>query len=343
MSFRELKKSVGRRSLSPAYRAWVAENLLRGASVASVEAGLVAAGVAREVAAGAVARALRSPELAGARAAMEPLRRAALTCRLRQALRRVGAPQLERRTLPSPQEFAARYYATGTPVIFTDVVPGWPAFTRWGPADLRARFGAAEIEMSIGRADDPDPDVNFKGHCQRTTMAEYVDRVLAAGESRDLYLIANNRNLGRPALAGLLADVTLPAGYFEEARSGACGALWFGPAGTVTSLHHDTSNIFFAQVVGRKRFRLYPPDEPALLASARGVYSHLDPEGPGEALAGAFGYDELLLPGEALFLPVGWWHHVRALDLSISVAFNNFSSRWHNDFGWFKPGAPDRG
>ena len=167
-------------------------------------------------------------------------------------------------------------------------------------------------------------------------MSDYVDRVLASGPGNDLYLIANNRNLARPGLAGLLDDVCLPAGLFDEARSATCGALWFGPAGTVTSLHHDTSNIFFFQVVGRKRFRLYAPDEPALLDHARGVYSSLDPERP-DALAGAWGYDEVIAPGDALFLPVGWWHHVRALDLSISVAFNNFV--WQNIFEWYKPGT----
>ncbi len=35
-------------------------------------------------------------------------------------------------------------------------------------------------------------------------------------------------------------------------------------------------------------------------------------------------------PGDALFLPIGWWHHVEALDVSISVSFTNFAA--DNDF-----------
>lgn len=323
--------------LSPAYRAWVAENLARGADEAEVRAALVERGVPALQAAAAVARASRSPELRGALAASRDARRAELTVALRHDLRRLGSVKLERRALPAADEFLRCYYATGTPAIFTDIVPRWPAFGRWSAEDLRERFGAAEIEMSSGRAGDPDPDVRFKEHCETTTMADYVDRVLAAGATNDLYLIANNRNLERPGLRGLLADVKLPAGLFDERHSASCGALWFGPAGTVTSLHHDTSNIFFFQVVGRKRFRLYPPDEPALLSRARGVYSAVDPERDAAELAGAFAYDEVLAPGEALFLPVGWWHHVRALDLSVSVAFNNFV--WDNQFEWYKPGT----
>jgi len=38
----------------------------------------------------------------------------------------------------------------------------------------------------------------------------------------------------------------------------------------------------------------------------------------------------VLEPGEVLFLPVGCWHFVEALDVSITVAFTNF--RWDNDF-----------
>jgi Cupin-like domain len=37
-----------------------------------------------------------------------------------------------------------------------------------------------------------------------------------------------------------------------------------------------------------------------------------------------------LCPGEVLFLPVGSWHHVRALDISITMTFTNFA--FNNDF-----------
>ena len=35
-------------------------------------------------------------------------------------------------------------------------------------------------------------------------------------------------------------------------------------------------------------------------------------------------------PGDLLFLPVGWWHHVRGLDTSITMTFTNFV--FDNDF-----------
>ena len=33
--------------------------------------------------------------------------------------------------------------------------------------------------------------------------------------------------------------------------------------------------------------------------------------------------DVIVEPGEAMFLPLGWWHQVTALDLSLSFSFSN--------------------
>ena len=41
-------------------------------------------------------------------------------------------------------------------------------------------------------------------------------------------------------------------------------------------------------------------------------------------------------PGDAVLTPVGWWHHVEALDPSISVSLSGF--RWPNAFPWYLPG-----
>jgi ribosomal protein L16 Arg81 hydroxylase len=46
-------------------------------------------------------------------------------------------------------------------------------------------------------------------------------------------------------------------------------------------------------------------------------------------LADATLYDVVLEPGEILFMPLGWWHQVKALDFSVTMTFTNF--RWPNE------------
>ena len=45
--------------------------------------------------------------------------------------------------------------------------------------------------------------------------------------------------------------------------------------------------------------------------------------------------DVVLEAGEVLFLPAGWWHQVRSLDMSITVTFMNFV--FPNRFDWVHP------
>jgi ribosomal protein L16 Arg81 hydroxylase len=96
----------------------------------------------------------------------------------------------------------------------------------------------------------------------------------------------------------------------------------------VTPLHHDEHSIVFAQVFGRKRFKLIPPFDGPRLQARRRYYSAIDPEHLDlerhPELAGATVLDVVVEPGDMLFLPVGWWHWVRALDVSISTTFCSF-------------------
>lgn len=104
---------------------------------------------------------------------------------------------------------------------------------------------------------------------------------------------------------------------------------WVGPAGTVTGLHKDDSNNFLAQSYGSKKVVLFPPaDEPYLYPSRKYDYgarlSQVDIEAPDETRHPLFKrarrQEVILRPGEMLFIPVGWWHHVRSLSPSISVS-----------------------
>jgi len=323
--------------LAPDWRVWLADNLARGVAADDLVATLSENGVDESLAREHITAIRRSPAFAAAKNALLRAARAELALRLVRTRARIET--IERRCDPTPAELFAGPWASGTPFVVTDLVPRWPAFGRWSPADLRARFGDVEIEASTNREADPHYDIRFSRHAERMRLDAFVDRVLARPHSNDIYLIANNHNLERDRLAPLFDDIVQPA-YLDPSRVVGSSALWFGPAGTITPLHHDTSNILLCQVSGRKRVYLVDPTEPALLARANGVYCELDVPDVREQLPDVRVFELELAPGEALFIPLGWWHEIHALDVSITVALNNF--RRPNRHDWYKPGALGR-
>jgi hypothetical protein len=125
----------------------------------------------------------------------------------------------------------------------------------------------------------------------------------------------------------LSADISPPS-----ALSGAPAFpfFWFGAAGNVTPVHYDGVNNLYGQIFGRKRFTLFDPaDTDALYPRPRAsATSHMGSVDIENVDAARFPlYREArpiccdLAPGDLLFLPAFFWHHVRSLDTSISVNF----------------------
>jgi hypothetical protein len=104
-------------------------------------------------------------------------------------------------------------------------------------------------------------------------------------------------------------------------------SLWIGGRGSTTQAHFDVSNSYFAQAIGRKRFRLWSPEAHTHLrvfpdAHPRARKAQIDIDAalldvssqvPPPAL------DIVLEPGDAIFVPAFWFHHVEAVDASVSV------------------------
>jgi hypothetical protein len=203
----------------------------------------------------------------------------------------------------------------------------WKALSQWTPEYLRERYGGETVEITANRNSDPSYDFNIENHNRKIRFRDYVDMVTKGGESNDYYLIARNHALKEAGFRGLLEDIESFPEYLN-AKTPENIRLWFGPAGAVTQLHCDRTNVLMAQIYGRKRVRLIPSNQLELVYSVRGAYSQVDCEKPDYEKYPLFKdariIDLVLEPGEVLFIPVGWWHHVRSLDISISLSMVDF-------------------
>jgi hypothetical protein len=248
-----------------------------------------------------------------------------------------GLVGIEREENLGPEQFFRWYYAGNRPVILRGLMTGW---NHWTPDYLRWRCGGETVEVMSGRDSDAQYEINCESHKTRMTMDQFVGMVECAGETNDFYMVANNRSNGAGPLRALLDELPPFEGLLDPGRAaGDTVFFWFGPAGTKTPLHHDTMNILLAQVVGRKRITLIPSFETHLVYNHIGVYSQVDCENPDPEqyplFAKASKFETVLEPGEVLFIPVGWWHQVRSLDVSISVSFTNFVAP--NNYRWTDP------
>jgi lysine-specific demethylase 8 len=137
----------------------------------------------------------------------------------------------------------------------------------------------------------------------------------------------------------LALDVLTPDfchAFYDNEDSIAASALimniWLGPAGTVSPLHRDPAHNVYVQVVGSKYFRLYPKAtavyaDPTATGTTTTSTVDLDDDTPENRrrypnFDWDTGYRDIVLgPGDALFIPRGWWHYVRSLSSSIGVNF----------------------
>lgn len=236
------------------------------------------------------------------------------------------------------QEFLDQFYAPGRPVVLCGEFDDWPALSRWTPDYLKSVIGAAEIEFQGCRSRNPDFERAKESHRQSMPFDRFVDMISEKHAANDAYVTAYNAANNRSALSSLDDDlgsidkILSPDGAYPQ------GMVWIGPKDTFTPLHHDLTNNLILQIVGRKRIILAAPGETPKLYNDHHVFSRIrDLESPEFSLenfprsAGLATHTIELAPGEALFVPVGWWHQVRSLDFSISITHTNF--RWPND-GW---------
>lgn len=343
------------RESAPEWHAWIAENLLRGAAPFAIADTMVQNGVDPEVAQRAVAAAAEHPYVAGARVASQAAAEKAAADV--QAARKAPAPggerakkyawflEVTRRAArqsahygevprvhnPSAEEFLEQFYSRNRPCIIEGAMADWPALERWQSADyLKQAVGDQLVEVQ-SRGGDANADLSTPSLAKELPFSEFVDIVESGIEANDWYMIANNGERNLDAILPLLDDLRYPPFLKRDPTQ---TFLWYGPKGIETPIHHDLTNNLMAQVRGRKQVRLIAPFESAHVYNYAHRYSRVD----------AFAIDYEQFPamqdvrvidveigaGDMLFVPVGWWHAVRGLDVSMTLTLMAFA--YDNDF-----------
>jgi hypothetical protein len=338
------RRTAQPKAIPPAWQRWIAEVKMLGTSDEQILAILEHNGMTAALGREELCRLESLPAYGAGERVAQRLKKLESILAMQRALSVLSPDHdvVERRSHVSSEEFLQRYYAANRPVILTNLFEVMPALACWTPDFLKRACGRAEVEVMTGRDADPDYEINCESHKTRIQFADYVDWVTTGALGNDRYLVANNGFFKQADTAALRESLVSMPPYLTPQDLGDHAFLWLGPSGTVTPLHHDVMNVLLAQVHGRKRFALIPPTEIGALYNHVGVYSQVDFEAPDLSRFPRFASVKALTvtlePGELLFIPVGWFHHVRALEVSISVSFTNFV--YPNDYDWSHPAKP---
>lgn len=238
---------------------------------------------------------------------------------------------IERIDMPTREEFFSKYWLTNKPIIIKNFTNGWAANAKWTFEYFEKMFGDCMIQIQTKRNSDANYEANSVAHRTAILMKDFIKQVLSE-ETNDVYATANNRLM--QTLCGIVTDIEpLPPLLNYPTNTGHL-YLWMGPKGAITPTHHDTLALFHAQIVGRKQWKLVSPLCTPKMYNTEHVFSNVNlwdvdvtahPKMKDVPII-----DVVIEPGEALFLPLGWWHAVKSLDAGISVSMTDliFPNNW---------------
>jgi putative sterol carrier protein len=231
----------------------------------------------------------------------------------------------------SAREFHVRYAARGIPVVILDALVDWPLFNMTREAASGLFAGLRGVTRNGNYLEHPfSTDRDFKS----VLITDYIASFDAPG--------CPTSKVGPPPYMGnnilpaeLVPYIRYPS-YFDLEKF-LRPRIWVGPKGTLTPLHRDDCDNFFAQLWGSKVFTLAAPhhkdDLGAWSTSPVGGLdgSDIDPRAPDfaqfpDARKVVF-INVVLNAGDLLFLPEGWFHQVESLSASLSVNFWTNSGR----------------
>lgn len=234
------------------------------------------------------------------------------------------------------------------PAVLRGLVAGWPAVTRaraspeaichyllacdnGQPVDALLLAPAEKGRLFYGPGMD-----GFNFARRRLPVSQVIEQLARYSQFADPPSVAVQSALVDACLPRFGQENRLDGGLLDsvEAQGEVTARIWIGNA-IVTPAHFDESDNIACVVAGRRRFTLFPPEQvgnlyigPLDYAPTPTPISMVDFSAPdftrfprfAEAMEAALVAD--LGPGDAIYIPPLWWHHVQSsAPLSILVNY----------------------
>lgn len=227
----------------------------------------------------------------------------------------------------SPEDFRINYYLPQRPLVVKDLAKEWPAYSKWNWDYFKKLVGNQRVGIYNNVKSDAYTPINTAD--DYTSFGEYIDMIRNGPAAWRIFLF----NIFDHA-PELTTDFSWPETYMKGFVK-KYPMLFVGGQGSITHMHFDIdmSNILHTQFAGRKRVLLFPFSEqhklyrkPWEVLSLVDFSNYADQENSKvdyekyPALRHAKGYEIVLEPGDTLFMPAGFWHHMEYIDSGFAMS-----------------------
>jgi len=225
----------------------------------------------------------------------------------------------------SRKEFNARYHYPQKPVILKGLVYQQPAGEKWSIEWFKQIMGDEIIEV-YDNTNKRHERATTTGGDKKMPFGEYLD-IIARDEHTNLRMFLVNLYKLRPELK---KDFGCPR--IMQGMLGHLGFMFLGGKDTDVRLHYDVDNscVLLSQIFGRKRVVLFPPEYSDLLYRLPfNTHSNINVNQPDyekyPALRHVRGYEFILEPGDAVYMPSGYWHYNTYLEGGMGVSYRRLN------------------
>ena len=215
-------------------------------------------------------------------------------------------------------------------MVIERFIEDWPAYSKWNLDYIKEIAGHKEVPLYDDRPVKHDEGFN-EPHA-KMKMADYVD-LLKSGPTKYRIFLWNILK----EVPELQKDFSYPD--FGLRLMKGLPMLFFGGEDSHTFMHYDIdlANIFHFHFEGKKQCILFPQDETKFLYKiphsliTREDIDFADPDlEKWPALQHAKGYIAQLEHGNILYIPEGYWHHMKYITPGFSMSLRAIARKPKN-------------
>ena len=237
-----------------------------------------------------------------------------------QKFGKANVSRIPRRTNLSSEEFQNEYFKKGAPVILEGQVNQWPAVKTWNPNFFKEHYPEVPTQVILDAPEEGS--IGFLSHKQHLYSMKMNDTISLMQKG---HRYCRSGDIPIQKFPGIEKSCNFDA-YMGHVKDWKFMSIWIGGGHTSSSLHWDPWHNFLVHLYGLKYVVLFPPSETKYLYPFDGYVrtSQIDPLNPDYARFPKYRSASKLMvgelkPGDLLYFPFEWWHHLWNEDVTIGL------------------------